>query len=229
MQTTRILATSLIAIAFPFFSSQTLQAQETERFGLRMGMEKAEVIASVGPNAVEKGLGDVLILATTPKLDASFVSYVVLVPPETGVTKVVAISNDVTTNSSGESLRDKFNELRSSLEANYGKAALVFDFLIPESSWSKPNVPARDQIARREVVQDHAGFRTHLLGVQGHQIAGLAHAPKTGLTRGPGTLAQLTALADEHGRSGSFHQHAPAFQIGEDAANHGSRQRKALF
>ncbi len=66
MQTKRVLATSLIAIAFPFFGSQTLQAQETERFGLRMGMEKAEVIASVGPNSVEKDLGDVLILATTP-------------------------------------------------------------------------------------------------------------------------------------------------------------------
>jgi len=139
MKTTRVLATSLLAIAFPVFSSQTLRADETERLGLRMGMEKAEVIASVGPNAVEKDLGDVLILATTPKPDPSFVGYVVLVPPETGVTKVVAISNDVTTNSSGESLRDKFNELRSSLEANYGKAALVFDFLVPRSNWNEPS------------------------------------------------------------------------------------------
>ena len=139
MKTTRVLATSLIAIAFPVFSSQTLRAAETERFGLRMGMEKAEVIASVGPNAVEKDLGDVLILATTPKPDPSFVGYVVLVPPETGVTKVVGISNDVTANSSGELLRDKFNDLRSSLEANYGKAALVFDFLIPGSSWNEPS------------------------------------------------------------------------------------------
>src|SRR5579863_2946406 len=97
------------------------------------------------------------------------------------------------------------------------------------SGVSLQDVPPRDQIARREVVQDHAGFRTHLLGVQGHQIAGLAHPPKTGLARGPGTMAQLAALSDEHGRSGSFHQHAPAFQIGEHAANHGSRQRKALF
>jgi len=39
MKTTRVLATSLIAIAFPVFSSQTLRADETERFGLRMGME----------------------------------------------------------------------------------------------------------------------------------------------------------------------------------------------
>ena len=139
MKTTRVLATSLLAIAFPVFSSQTLRADETERLGLRMGMEKAEVIASVGPNAVEKDLGDVLILATTPKPDPSFVGYVVLVPPETGVTKVVAISNDVTANSSGELLRDKFNDLRSSLEANYGKAALVFDFLIPGSSWNEPS------------------------------------------------------------------------------------------
>lgn len=139
MKSTSVFATSLIAVALPILSGQTLQANGTERFGLRMGMEKAEVIASVGPNSVEKDLGDVLILTTTPKPDANFVRYVLLVPPEIGLIKVVAISNDVTTHSSGESLRDKFNELRSSLEADYGKAALVFDFLIPGSNWNEPN------------------------------------------------------------------------------------------
>ena len=71
--------------------------------------------------------------------DANFVRYVVLVPPETGVVKIVAISSDVSTNSSGDLLRDKFNALRSSLEANYGKAALVFDFLVPRSNWNEPS------------------------------------------------------------------------------------------
>jgi len=65
--------------------------------------------------------------------------YVVLLPSETGVAKIVAISSDVTTNPSGDSLRDTFNELRSSLEADYGKAALVFDFFIPRSNWNEPS------------------------------------------------------------------------------------------
>ena len=64
---------------------------------------------------------------------------VVLVPPETGVVKIVAVSSDVSTNSSGDLLRDKFNALRSSLEANYGKAALVFDFLVLRSNWNEPS------------------------------------------------------------------------------------------
>jgi len=138
MRTTPILAISLTIIGFVAFSGQTLPAEETERFGLKMGMKKAEVIASVGPNAAEEDLGDVLILATAPKPDAHFVQYVVFVPPETGVIKIVAISSDVTTKSSGETLRDKFNELRSSLEADHGKAALLFDFLIPGSDWNEP-------------------------------------------------------------------------------------------
>lgn len=65
MKTIPVLASSLIIIAFLIFSGQTLRADETERFGLSMGMEKAEVIASVGPTSVEEDLGDVLILATT--------------------------------------------------------------------------------------------------------------------------------------------------------------------
>ena len=52
--------------------------------------------------------------------------------------KVVGISNDITTNSSGESLRNEFNEFRASLEVNFGKATVVFDFLMPGSTWNEP-------------------------------------------------------------------------------------------
>jgi len=45
---------------------------------------------------------------------------VVLVPPETGVVKIVAVSSDVSTNSSGDLLRDKFNALRSSCLSKVG-------------------------------------------------------------------------------------------------------------
>jgi len=137
MKAKRALANSLV-IALAFVANQALHAEEAERLGLRMGMAKSEVIASVGPNSVEKDLGDVLFLGTTPQPDARFAGYVVLVPPETGLIKVVGISNDLPTNSSGEALRDKFNEFRASLEATSGKATLVFDFLILGSTWNEP-------------------------------------------------------------------------------------------
>ncbi len=133
------LTSSVAAIVFPIFGGQAKQAQQTEPFGLKMGMEKAEVIASVGPNSVEKDFGDVLILTTAPKPDANFAGYVVLVPPETGVAKVIGVSKDVTTNSSGELLQNKFNEFRASLETNYGKATVVLDFLMPGSTWNEPS------------------------------------------------------------------------------------------
>src|SRR5437660_6958351 len=90
------------------------------------------------------------------------------------------------------------------------------------------DVPTGDEIARREMVQYDAGCRTHLFGIQSYQIAGLAQPPKTRLARGPGAMAQLAALAQEHGSSRSFDQHAAAFQISEDATDHGRGKRKAL-
>jgi hypothetical protein len=133
------LAFGLATMVSPVFSGQAQQGERTEPFGLRMGMAKAEVIASVGPNSVETDLGDVLMLTTAPKPDANFARYIVLVPPETGVAKVVGVSCDITTSSSGESLQNKFNEFRASLEADYGKATVVFDFLVPGSTWNEPS------------------------------------------------------------------------------------------
>ena len=44
-------------------------------------------------------------------------------------------------------------------------------------------------------MEPDAAGRANLFGIQSDQIAGLAHPPKTGLSRGPGTMTQFAALA----------------------------------
>ncbi len=65
------------------------------------------------------------------------------------------------------------------------------------------HVPARDEVACREVLQNHTACRTHLLGVQGHQIARLAHPPKTRLACGPRPMTQLAAWSHQRGVCGA--------------------------
>ena len=82
------------------------------------------------------------------------------------------------------------------------------------------HIPTRDHVAGREVFQYHAARRSHLFGVDLHQITRPSNRPKMGFSPGPGTAAHFAAPPDRSFRP-SFHQHAAALQVVQDPAHHG--------
>lgn len=139
MQNGRALLLSLTAIPLLATVTRAQQASRAEPFGFRQGMTREEIIDSVGADSVIIDDGDVLVLSSAPKSDPDFPIYAVCVSAESGIAKVVGMSEGITTNSYGESLRNAFVQLRLASEAHYGKPMAVFDFLKTGSIWKQPN------------------------------------------------------------------------------------------
>jgi hypothetical protein len=92
---------------------------------------------------------------------------------------------------------------------------------------SLDHIPTRDQVARGELFEDHSRHRTHVQGIDLDQVARLPHRVLLGFAHGVGTRPQSTARS-RHSAAGRFHESALRFELGENAAHHGSRNRHLL-
>ena len=89
------------------------------------------------------------------------------------------------------------------------------------------HVPAGDDVAGGELFKDHAGHGTYVQGIDFDQVAGLGHSVLLGFAHGVGPGPQGAARSRNPG-TGRFQQACLAFQLGENAAYHGSRNLQLL-
>src|SRR6266478_4429705 len=69
------------------------------------------------------------------------------------------------------------------------------------------HIPARDDIARAEVLQQHAATHTDLLRIDLHQISGLCNSPIFRLANGPWPFSQFPPRLAQPGRLGRLVKH----------------------
>src|SRR6266478_4995735 len=83
------------------------------------------------------------------------------------------------------------------------------------------HIPARDDIARAEVLQQHAATHTDLLRIDLHQISGLCNSPIFRLANGPWPFSQFPPRLAQPGRLGRLVKHPAPLPIDQDASHHG--------
>jgi hypothetical protein len=100
-------------------------------------MTKEQIVAILGDKALTRVHDDAYTFSTAPSPHPEFESYICFVSPEKGLLKVVAISKDIETNSFGEAIRDRFEQVQAGLSKAYG-AGKSYDFLQSGSIWNEP-------------------------------------------------------------------------------------------
>ncbi len=100
-------------------------------------MTKEQVVQLVGNQAVQDFKEDVLTLTTAPKPYAAFEAYSLVISPDKGVLKIVAVGKTIGTNGFGSELHDAFNEIRGAVTTTYGKPE-TYDYLKSGSIWGEP-------------------------------------------------------------------------------------------
>jgi hypothetical protein len=115
-------------------AAQTKLQASDGPFGLSQGMTLEQSQKIMPLNKV----GD--FVYSTPKVPSThnaFESYTLVITPQHGLCKIVAIGNTINDDAYGYSIREKFNALSDALSQKYGKVE-KFDKLITGSIWSKP-------------------------------------------------------------------------------------------
>lgn len=123
---------SAIVVALLLLASAAFPQSRPTPFGFHVGMTKAEVVAAVGEKNVRQETTDPTFfwLKSAPTPSREFNEYTVLISPKLGVYTVSAMV-DVTTNRSGEQVREKYADIKNLLVARYGKPTNDFDFVHP--------------------------------------------------------------------------------------------------
>lgn len=97
-------------------------------FGFKAGMTADRIIAILGKGAL-KGISgpdkDVYEFLTAPNPYPSFERYLCFISPRDGLLKVVAVGKDIDTNDFGESVKDSFEQVATSLTKTYGSGVQV--------------------------------------------------------------------------------------------------------
>lgn len=68
----------------------------------------------------------------------AFEKYMLLVDPQLGLCKIVAVGKDLQTNVFGERVKSEFSDLTAALSSKYGTPTREFDFLRSGSIWDEP-------------------------------------------------------------------------------------------
>src|SRR5438067_137324 len=82
-------------------------------FGFFFGMTKEQVIRLVGQSAVKEitDEGQTIRLTTAPRPHPAFDYYLVVISPDRGLLKIVAVGNTIQTNGYGDDLKSAYNEI----------------------------------------------------------------------------------------------------------------------
>lgn len=109
-------------------------------FGFEYGMTKDQVIAAVGKDKVintenykVRNESYILRVASAPKPDDRFETYMLIISPEQGLLKIIATGKTIDTSEVGTELRVNFGAMRDSLSKKYGAPTKSYDFLQPDS------------------------------------------------------------------------------------------------
>jgi hypothetical protein len=106
------------------------QGQSAGPFGFEKGMTREQIIALVGKNTV-KASGthdDTLEVATAPKPHSAFESYFLVISPNKGLLKVIAMGKTIATGDSGAEIRSAFDGIVTGVTQKYGPPFKAFDF-----------------------------------------------------------------------------------------------------
>lgn len=104
-----------------------------------MGLSMSETLVELQKKATLKSVSP--FLYETSKLPGGhpdFENYTLLITPEHGLCKIVAVSKPIDTSAYGTELLSAFNKYYESLVRKYGKADR-YDYLKAKSIWSEPN------------------------------------------------------------------------------------------
>lgn len=102
-------------------------------FGTNMG-DPIDKFEGVTPNKRVKNAYDT---QTMPTMHKDFFMYGLIIPPNYGLVKVLAISNFNANDIYGSTIRELFKKIKTQIENKYGKATAFFDFIQPDSIWKK--------------------------------------------------------------------------------------------
>lgn len=119
-------------------------------FGFEYGMSKQQILHLLGKESLVKNEGDVYQFSTAPEPHPSFETYLVILPGNKGLIKLVAVSKPVETSVYGDQLRAEFDEIFTGLTTRYGKGE-KYDFL-------------REHLARSARLDDGTGKRGKIFG-----------------------------------------------------------------
>jgi hypothetical protein len=100
-------------------------------------MTKEQIVAILGGKALTRVHDDAYTFSTAPSAHPEFETYICFISPEKGLLKVVALSKDIETNSFGEAVKDRFEQVQAGLSKAYGQGNL-YDYLKEGSIWNEP-------------------------------------------------------------------------------------------
>ncbi|WP_272693971.1 hypothetical protein [Providencia sp. PROV036] len=119
-------------------SAPALLPPENGPFGFKMGLTKKNIEDMTGADVkLVREEENLYIVSQSPKNNASFDSFGLVISPTVGLCQIRAIGKDIKNNSHGLQLQDKFWDLVKSLESIYGTSKRT-DTLISGSIWQDP-------------------------------------------------------------------------------------------
>lgn len=108
-------------------------------FGFEAGMTKDQVIAKLGSKNIKRTSGDDIVsFSTAPIPHPDFNDYALRFAEDGRLIQIIAFTSPISSNDSGEQVKEKFAEISRALHAKYGEG-LDVDRLNPGSIWHDPN------------------------------------------------------------------------------------------
>src|SRR5262245_32750798 len=110
---------NLVAAGTMLASGLSAQAKSGP-FGLCKGLSREAILKLIGNDAVIKTAGDALVVRRVPKPHPAFDMYTLVVSPNQGLVKLLAVGITIKTNGFGDEVRESFMEIRDVLAKTYG-------------------------------------------------------------------------------------------------------------
>jgi len=102
-------------------------------FGLEMGMS----LKDIGKEPLKGGVGNYYMFKELPKPHSAFNVYLLQIAPKEGLYSISAMGKYITCSPDGFQLKNAFNNLKETLENNYGKCVML-EKLSAGSIWDEP-------------------------------------------------------------------------------------------
>lgn len=129
----------ILWLAFLSLSIQSFSQVKAGPFGLEAGMTKEQIIKTVGESAVKASEGDALVLTNVPEAHPDFEAYALVISPENGLMKMLAMGKSINTDARGSELKSAYNSVKAALTNTYGKPNHELDILSNGSIWIYPD------------------------------------------------------------------------------------------
>ena len=129
----------ILCLAFLCLSTQSFSQEKSGPFGLEAGMTKEQILKIVGDGAVKASEGDAFLLTGVPEAHPDFETYTLLISPESGLLKILAVGKSITTNARGTDMKDAYDSLKGALTSTYGKPNHELDMVSNGSIWIYPD------------------------------------------------------------------------------------------